>query len=74
MRVVSFTILFVWYVFTYCRLTRNMKRCHNYEYDKNWKVRWANFYAQSFFAVLFFLDSIEVYNDEKTNDIKLKEF
>ena len=51
-----------------------MKRCHNYEYDKNWKVRWANFYAQSFFAVLFFLDSIEVYNDEKTNDIKLKEF
>ena len=51
-----------------------MKRSHNYEYDQNWRMLWANFVAQISIAVLYFLDSVEVFEDWKSNDIELRKF
>jgi membrane protein CcdC involved in cytochrome C biogenesis len=43
MRVSSFTVLLLWYVLTFSRLTKAMKNHHNYEYERDWRVLWANF-------------------------------
>ena len=74
MRVSSFTVLLLWYVFTFSRLTKAMKNHHNYEYERDWRMLWANFITQIVIAVLYFLDSVEVFEDWKSNDIDLVTF